>query len=134
MRTMLPVASRAARLDPSLRLFAALITTLILFAFAAVPPAGAQKSEAAPFSSADLKAFASASLRIEKLNDKWMPRIERAQGTEEEQARRRAAMSEMTAAVRDEGLTVEEYNTIYHEATSNPELASLIDDYRQDQK
>jgi hypothetical protein len=40
-------------------------------------------------------------------------------------------MQEMTAAVRDEGLTVEEYNQIYDAAQRSPEVMQQIEEHHQ---
>lgn len=121
---------RAAAEFPSHR-FLAVLATLILLFLSFVAPVEAQQTEATEYSQAELQAFAVASLKIEEINQEWRPHIDAARTTEEEEALRRQAMSEMTEAVRQEGLTVTEYNKIFEAAQKDPEVAELIDDYRE---
>jgi hypothetical protein len=111
---------------------------LALFAAAAfllsltVMSAGAQQLDETDFSADELKAFAVASLKVEDLSEKWIPRIDKVQGTAEEREVRQSAANEMTAAVQSEGLSVDKYNEIYHASQINAEVAEEIDQHRQD--
>lgn len=93
-------------------------------------PAGPE--EPAEFSQQELEAFAAASAEVERLNDKWRPRMSNAGNAAEEQDIRQQAMAEMGEAVRDKGLSVQRYNEIYVTAENNPVFARMIEDLRKD--
>lgn len=89
-----------------------------------------QQSAPQKFSDEELKAFAAASLEVESLNEKWQPQIAGASGQEEQKQVRNQAMQEMAQAVRDEGLTVEEYNQIVGAMQADPNTARSVQEYR----
>ncbi len=96
-----------------------------------------QSSEQAPAATqaqiddAKVEAFAMASLKVEKLNKKWAPRLADAEGQDEVQTLREEATTEMTEAVQSSGLSVEDYNKIYRAAQQDQALASRIQELRQ---
>lgn len=100
----------------------------------ALPAAAQQQSAPAEYTDEDLEAFAAASQRVQELNQKWIPQISQAETAEENAALRERAMQEMTAAVRDEGLTIDEYNRIFDAAERNPEVMQQIEDHRDSQQ
>ena len=112
-------------------LAATLLGTLVFLSLALAPSAEAQESEPVEYREQQLEAFAAASRRIDELNNKWMPQIAEAQTDDEKEALRREALAEMTAVVREEGLTVEEYNGIYDAAESDPELSKIIENHKR---
>ncbi|MCC9625536.1 DUF4168 domain-containing protein [Thalassospira sp. MA62] len=81
------------------------------------------------FSDEKLQQYASAVTEIQQLNTKWQQRIQQSEDPNEAQALRQDASEEMIGAVRDEGLTLDEYNQITTAATNNPELSSKITSY-----
>lgn len=83
-----------------------------------------------PIPEAKLKSFAAASLEIEKLNEKWSPKIASAGGPQRQAEIRDQAMQEMAAAARDEGLSVQEYNQIVNVAQADPATARTVEQYR----
>lgn len=99
-----------------------------------LPAAAQQQSAPAEYTDEDLEAFAAASQRVQELNQKWIPQISQAETAEENAALRERAMQEMTAAVRDEGLTIDEYNRIFDAAERNPEVMQQIEDHRESQQ
>ncbi|GAB4136672.1 MAG: hypothetical protein Tsb0016_01190 [Sphingomonadales bacterium] len=93
-----------------------------------VPPPAQQQNN---YSDEQLKSFAVASLRVDELNAAWAPKINEAGSTAESAAMRQEAMEEMMEAVRDEGLSVQEYNQINSAAQTDPAVADKVRDYRQ---
>lgn len=91
-----------------------------------------QAPAAADYGEEELRAFALASLEVQDLNDKWVPRLSEAESQEEAQQLRSEATSEMADAIQDEGLSLEEYNAIYDQARQDAELASQIQNYQQE--
>lgn len=114
---------------------------LLLGAVAAAPALsagealeGAQEERVAQaeYSQEQLESFAVASLRVQEVNEKWMERIAEAESAEKSEELRDQAIEEMTGAVRNEGLDVETYNRIYDAVERNPEIASVVEDYRRE--
>jgi len=105
---------------------------LVLLGLTATTPAVAQQEAPANITQDQLEAFAAASLRVENLNEKWMPQISAAETAEDNAALRREALSEMNEAVRDEGLTVQEYNGIYDAAQRDPRLMQVVEEFRKE--
>lgn len=91
-----------------------------------------QAPAAAEYGEEELRAFAQASLEVQELNDKWIPRLSEAESQEEAQQLRSQATSEMAEAIQDEGLSLEDYNAIYDQARQDAELASQIRSYQQE--
>ncbi len=87
------------------------------------------QAQAAP-SDAQLKSFAAATLAVERLNQEWAGRIQAAENAERKQQLRTEAMQQMAAAVRDEGLTVDEYNAIVDVVQSDESAAATVTEYR----
>jgi 2,4-dienoyl-CoA reductase-like NADH-dependent reductase (Old Yellow Enzyme family) len=114
------------------RIYGLIAALAVAFVFtAAALPAAAQQSAPTEISQEQLAAFAAAAQRVQELNQKWIPQINQAGSDAENAQMREQAMQEMTAAVRDEGLTVEEYNQIYDAAQRSPEVMQQIEEHRQ---
>ncbi|MEX0758414.1 MAG: DUF4168 domain-containing protein [Tistlia sp.] len=100
----------------------------------------AQTAQTAPGSpagqpdDAQLQSFAAATLEVERLNEEWADRIAGAGDAEEQQAMRTQAMEQMAEAVREEGLTVPEYNAIVEVVQADPEVAETVNTYRDDMR
>ncbi len=92
----------------------------------ASPPAVGQPSDT------ELRSFAAATLEIDRLNNQWATRIDRAADVEEKQELRTRAMQEMAAAVREEGLSVSEYNALVSVVEEDPDVARAVDEYRRE--
>lgn len=113
-------------------------SSLFLALAAGYAPAQAQDSnqqqipQAADVDDATLQAFAQASLEVEQVIVEWTPRIEEAGEGEEANELRAAANQEIAEAVRSNGIEIETYNQIYQLAQADPEVASQIQQYRQD--
>lgn len=85
----------------------------------------------ADYSQKELESFAKASLAVDRINSKWTKQIAEAQSEEETKEMRQEAISEMSSAIEDEGLTVKTYNSIFDAAERNPEIARRIKDFRK---
>lgn len=116
-------------------------SALILALVAAVLPAQAQQNgqpaqQAQPpaaqqqVDETTVKAFAKASLDVQKVANRWSPRLKSAKGDEAEKLQRQANQ-EMIAAVQSDGLDVTIYNKVYQLAQDDPKLMNRIQQYRQ---
>ena len=111
-------------------LLVALAATLMFFLSVLAYPAAAQQAPDG-YSDQELQAFAAAALKVEQLNEKWIPQIAEAENADEDAALRQEAMQEMRAAVQEEGLSVQDYNTIYDAAQRDPQVMQVIEDHRE---
>ncbi len=111
-------------------LLVALAGALLFLSSILVQPVAAQQAAPSDYSEQDLEAFAAAALKVEQLNEKWIPQIAEASTADENAAMRQRAMEEMRDAVREEGLTIQEYNGIYDTAQRNPEVMEVIESHR----
>ncbi|MPZ09514.1 MAG: DUF4168 domain-containing protein [Kiloniellaceae bacterium] len=125
------VIDRTAATRPAVLHVALLAALLFFFSMLALPVA-AQQTEPGAFSEDQLEAFAAASLRVQELSNKWQPQIAEAPSPEDGNAMRQQAMGEMTEAVREEGLSVEEYNTIHDTALRDPQVMTVIQEYQEE--
>lgn len=111
---------------------APILLACMMFLASVLPvPAAAQQPEATQFSPEQLQAFAAASRSMDQLNNKWIPQIAEAGSAREKERLRSQALAEMEEAVRDEGLSVDEYNSIYDAAERDPELSGIIDEHKR---
>ncbi len=106
--------------------FAAIAAALLVVA----TPVRAQTSGAPPaaeeIDQATLESFAAAALEVEAISMDWSERMAGVQDTEELETMREQAQAELVEAVRDEGLTVETYNTILEVAQVDPDLNARV--------
>lgn len=111
-------------------LLSAAAATACAFAFggAAVaqgqPPA--QQQQAAPVTDEEIQQFAEADKKLVTISEKWMPKLQAAESTEEAEKMQMDAQTEMTQAIEAEGLSVQRYNEIYAAAQADPDLAARI--------
>jgi hypothetical protein len=77
-------------------------------------------------SEAKLDAFANAVVSVNEVAQKWQPRVAEAKEPAEAQKMQTQARDEIAEAVRNEGLTFEEYNSIYQLAESNPDINQAV--------
>jgi hypothetical protein len=89
-------------------------------------PAPAETPKATAFSASDLQSFARAAVKVKKLNEVYMPKLQAAQTPEEQEAVRRDATAKMAEAVERVGLSVDKYNEIYLAARTDPEVADEV--------
>lgn len=88
------------------------------------PPAAADN-----ITQGELETFAMASLEVQRISQSYQPRMESAEDAAQKKAVQQEAIEEMTAAVRDSGMSVQKYNQIATAVRSNPGLASQVQDY-----
>ena len=108
-----------------------LLGGLAALALPLAPTAAAQQVVQSEYSQDELRAFAHASIALEKLNDRWVPEISEAATEDEADALKRRAQDEMMEAVEAQGISITEYNEIYDSAQTNPEIAEAINGYRR---
>lgn len=90
----------------------------------------AQSSEqqAAEFSEEQLETFVEARQRVIEISQKWQDRLNNADTQEELTSAQQAAQEEMVDAVRDQGLSVDDYNLIADAAQQDPELMDRLNE------
>lgn len=118
--------ARAGTFAVTLATAFALSTAASALAQDAVPQ---QQPAPTQYSDEQLASFAAAAERVQALNSKWIPQIAEAQNESEGAQLREQALQEMEQAVRDEGLTVEEYNGIYDAAQRDPAVMQQIESH-----
>ena len=92
----------------------------------AQPPA-TMEAPAAPFDEGKLQSFVVAFLQVDEINRTYLPQMQEADSTEEQQQIQQQATQEMSTAVENaEGINVDEFNAINESAQANPELASQL--------
>ncbi|WP_430475827.1 DUF4168 domain-containing protein [Thalassospira lucentensis] len=83
------------------------------------------------FGDQKLQQYAEAVTQIQELNVEWQQRIQQTEDPGKAQELRQTANEEMVGAIREEGLTLEEYNQITDAATNDPELRNKITQHLQ---
>jgi hypothetical protein len=115
--------------------FAFIVGLLMTSGVAGTPLAMAQSAapqqQSASISEQDLKTFAGAAKEVQRLNQTYVPAYQAAQTEEQRKAIEEEAMTKMTEAVKEKGLTVDKYNQIVEAAQADPEVARQIDTYVQ---
>lgn len=132
MRSSLNSVAGASAPAHSRSFLAFLGAAVVFLGLAMTAPAFAQQAAPNEIGAEKLEAFATASLRVEELNAKWMPQLSEAETAEDNAAIRNQALEEMNEAVRDEGLTVQEYNGIFDAAQQDPRLMQVVEELRQE--
>lgn len=93
-------------------------------------PAPEAQAPSANFSDDTLRSFAVAFLAVDRINREYVPRVESAPSSEEQQQLREEASRAMVEAVDSaEGISPQEYTQIITEAQSNPEFAAQLNTY-----
>ena len=114
----------------------AVLAALALLLVAA--PALAQGT-ATPGVSADeieqstLESFAAAAIEVETISRTWSERMAGVEDDAELQSMRQEAQSEMVEAVRDEGISVEEYNMVLQVAQADPDLNARLQELMREE-
>lgn len=105
---------------------------LLAFALAAPLPASAQMDGGQPPISAEelstdqLESFAAAATRVSEITEQLQMQAQGVENQEELLQLQEQANMQMLTAVEDEGLTVDEYNTIFQVAQVDPELNARL--------
>jgi hypothetical protein len=108
---------------------AALALGLAWAPYAAAQPFAPPAAQAATdFTDADLKSFAVAVVQVSRINDTYLPMYQAARTPEEQQWVEIKATDEMVQAVKNQGMTVDQYQQILAHAQSNPAVANRVDE------
>jgi hypothetical protein len=118
---------------PKFRLAAAVAVALLgLAAPAAVPmPARAQQQQAAPVTEPEMKAFATATKDIDKINRDYRARIKAAPDSNAGQKLQIESLDEIAKAIQANGLTVERYTQIAQAVKNDAAVRERVRAYMQ---
>jgi hypothetical protein len=97
----------------------------------AMAQSAAPEQQSASISDQDLKTFAGAAKEVQRINQSYVPAYQAAQTDEQRKAIEQEAMTKMSEAVKQKGMSVDKYNQIVNAAQTNPEMARQIDSYVQ---
>lgn len=89
-------------------------------------PAQPSPAQAGDISDSQVEKFAEAEEKVRSLSSKWQSKIEGAQDQDAAMQHQQEANQEIVKAVKDSGLSVQEYNKIARAAQGDPELAERI--------
>lgn len=92
----------------------------------ASPPSMVQPSDG------QLKSFAAATLAVDDLHQQWKTRIAGTSDPQKKQEMQTRAMQQMAQAVRDKGLSVDQYNRIVEVMKADPKVAKTVKSYRRE--
>ena len=102
----------------------------------ASPMALAQTADVEPPSRAasqvtdqQLETYAVAALEVQKINQTYQPKISQAESPEEQKILYDKATQEMTQAIRENGMSIEQYNQLTTVVQSNPDLSTKLQSY-----
>lgn len=84
--------------------------------------------QSADLSDEKIEAFVDARESVVEISRQWEDRLNNADTQEEINSLQQQAQEEMVAAVRDEGLTVEEYNMIVDAMQTDPDLQERVNE------
>ncbi len=93
------------------------------------PQQSEQTAPATSYSDTQLEDYAAAAVEVRDLNVKWQKRAQKSADPAEVQKIRQQASAEMVQAIRDEGLSIKEYNEITQAALQNAELSERINSF-----
>jgi hypothetical protein len=100
-------------------------------------PVAAQDTNPAPpavvVDEASLRSFAAAVLQINAIAQEWSARIGREQDPARIEAMREDALTDIVEAVRDEGLTVDEYTAILQVAQTDPAINARVQEFMREE-
>jgi len=90
------------------------------------------EAPATNFDEGKLQSFVVAFLQVDEINRTYLPQMQEADSTEEQQQIQQQATQEMVTAVENaEGISVDEYNAITETAQADPDLASQLNEMIQ---
>lgn len=93
-----------------------------------------QPAQPANFSEEELRSFVTAATEVQQLSMQWQQRLKASKDDKQKsQQIRQKATQEITQAVRDEGLTVKEYNQISMAARQDEALRKKLKGYLNEQ-
>lgn len=105
-------------------------------AFAPVPAAAElttaqaqQQPQSTAVSEKDAEAFASATIAVQEVSQRWQPDIAGAASAAEQMQMRQQAEQEMIGEIEKNGLTLDDYNRIYTVAMQDPGVQEKVKQY-----
>lgn len=90
--------------------------------------AQSSQQQSTEFSEQQLETFIDAREQVIQISRKWQDRLNNAESQDELAEAQNAAQEEMVNAVRDQGLSVEDYNLIAEAAQQDPELMDQLNE------
>ncbi len=99
-----------------------LISGFINIPFATHAEDGLSQASQQEVSDADLKTFAEAYTEVTQIYNVYENRITKSKEQEQAMALQQEANQKMNQAVKDKGLSIEDYNSIYKQIENNPSL------------
>ena len=109
-----------------------LLALALLLAFLVLPQAASAGVQAPEVNDAKLESVAKAYIQVVAIQEEYRPRIESAQSAEEAQQLQQEANQEMVEAIEaEDGVTVDEYNTIIQAAQMDEELRARLNEHIQ---
>ena len=82
-----------------------------------------------PYSEGELQSFAAAALEVKRIKETYIPKLQAAQTTAEEEKVKEAASKEMVHAVEERGLSLDKYHEILIAALTDTEVAQRVNRY-----
>ena len=88
-----------------------------------------EQQQGAPISEDQLRSYAVAAAEVQRISAQVQPRIQAA-GTEAQKRQiQQQALDQMAQAVREEGMSVQEYNEITQQVQTDPQLSQRVQNY-----
>ena len=91
-----------------------------------------QQKQAEDFSKEELRNFVDLQDEIGDVREEYVAQIESAEDEEKARKLQQEAQSEMVSVIKDEGMSVEEYNAIAVAYNSNPEVQEKVDNLSEE--
>lgn len=98
------------------------------------PPSEQSASAPDPFSEADLEKAASASLAIDRINERLQQDVQTTEDTTERMELQIETNKKISQAIEEAGLDFETYNKIMQAVQTNPMIKDLFEQKRQQQQ
>lgn len=108
---------------------AAAIAAALCHPASAASPLAAVRQSAAEASDRQLRAFAAAAVAIQRISDRYRPDLDSTLDHQEQQRLRQAVQEEMDEAVRQQGLSLEDYRRIYGLIQADPRAKRIVVDH-----
>lgn len=113
---------------PAIAAIAALSALAFSFPAAAQSTTPGQQAPAAQptVTEEQIESFVVAARELGEINARYSPQLEQTEDTAKQEQIRREASGNMVEAIREAGLTVEEYNQIYTLTRTDPDVADKV--------
>ena len=103
-----------------------LLVTLAALLLAVAPVAALAQTARPGYSDDELKSFAVAIVKVQRLNDFYLPKLDAAATREEQDKVLKTASDEMTRVVEDNGMKVQRFTQILDDLLVDPDLAERV--------